>query len=40
VNVVDAGPTSLLSDDERDTPAATRTEAFVSEKSVSHIAAR
>ena len=44
VNVLDAGPTSpreeLLSDDERDTPAPTRTDAFVSEKSVSHIAAR
>ena len=44
LNVLDAGPTSpredLLSDAERDTPEPTRTDAFVSEKAVSNIAAR
>jgi len=44
VNAPDAGLTSpheeLLSDDERGTPELTRTDVFVSEKSVSHIAAR
>jgi hypothetical protein len=43
VNALDAAPTSpreeLLSDDERGTPEPTRTDAFVSEKSVSDFAA-
>ena len=44
VSALDAGPTwpreELLSDDERGTAEPTRTDAFVGEKSVSHIAAR
>jgi hypothetical protein len=44
VNVLDAGPTSPreehLSDDERDPSEPTRTEAYASDKSVSHNAAR
>ena len=44
VNVLDTGPTSpreeLLSDVERGTPEPTRTDAFVSAKLVSHVAAR
>ena len=44
MNALDAGPSSpreeLLSDDERDALVPTRTEASLSEKAVSDIAAR